>query len=47
MKWLYRAFSGNDPIKSWGNGGSGNGGLNSKYLGESGVQTYYEVRKLN
>lgn len=30
-----RAFSGNDPIKSWGNGASG-AGIVSKYIGESG-----------
>src|SRR4051812_4145490 len=38
-----RAFSGNDPIKSWGQSGGGSGGLTSKYVGESGIQTYFEV----
>lgn len=42
-----RAFVGNDPIKSWGNGGGGSGGIQSKYLGESGVQTYFEVELNN
>ncbi len=38
-----RAFSGEDPIKAWGQSGGGSGGLSSKYLGESGIQTYFEV----
>jgi hypothetical protein len=38
-----RSFSGDDPITSWGQFGGGSGGLTSKYIGESGVQTYYEV----
>ncbi|CAF0784700.1 unnamed protein product [Brachionus calyciflorus] len=43
-----RAFAGEDPIKAWGQGGGGNGGLTSRYLGESGIQTYFEVcMKLN
>lgn len=40
---LFRSFFGTHPIKSWGEGGGGSGGLSSKYIGESGVQTYYEV----
>ena len=32
-----RAFSGQDPIKSWGISAGGNGGVNSKYVGESGI----------
>lgn len=38
-----RAFSGDHPIKSWGQSGGGSGGLSSKYLGEAGIQTYFEV----
>jgi hypothetical protein len=38
-----RAFSGEDPLKAWGQSGGGSGGLTSKYLGESGIQTYFEV----
>jgi hypothetical protein len=45
MNLKNRAFSGDDPIKSWGQSGGGSGGLTSKYIGESGVQTYYEVYK--
>ena len=37
-----RAFAGNDPLKAWGQGGGG-AGLTSKYLGEAGIQTYFEV----
>jgi chitinase len=37
-----RAFAGDDPLKAWGQSGGG-AGLTSKYLGESGVQTYFEV----
>lgn len=39
---MKRAFGGNDPIKAWGQSGGGSG-LSSRYLGEAGVQTYYEV----
>ena len=39
-----RAFAGDDPIKAWGQGGGG-AGVTSKYMGESGIQTYYEVCK--
>ena len=37
-----RAFAGNDPLKAWGQSGGG-AGLTSKYLGEAGIQTYFEV----
>ena len=40
-----RAFSSEDLIKAWGQSGGGSGGLSSKYLGESGIQAYFEVLK--
>lgn len=43
MKPIFRSFFGSHPIKSWGEGGGGTGGIYSKYIGEAGVQTYYEV----
>jgi hypothetical protein len=42
-----RAFSGQDPIKSWGNSAGGNGGVNSKYVGESGIfRNYFKIDKI-
>jgi chitinase len=45
-----RAFSapGSDPLKAWGQSGGGSGGISSTYMGEAGIQTYFEVcMKLN
>ena len=41
--FLKRAFAGHDALNSWGQSGAGSGGVTSKYLGESGIQTYFEV----
>ena len=40
-----RAFSGSgkDPIKIYGQSGGGGGGISSAYVGEGGIQTYFEV----
>jgi hypothetical protein len=42
---LFRSFGGhgNNPLKLWGQSTGGSGGLTSKVLGESGVQTYFEA----
>jgi hypothetical protein len=44
---ISRSFGGHgsNPLKIWGQPSGGSGGLTSKVLGESGVQTYFEVNR--